>query len=152
MNQQKLQITQMEAKIKEYAPLKKVAPPPTGWIKAIRLALGMTLQQMANRLSITKQSARNIESREQDGSISIKSLRKAANALDMELVYGFVPKDGTLESLIDRKARELATEIVHRTHNSMVLEDQGNSKSRIQKAIDERTEQLKREIPKVLWD
>lgn len=152
MNQQKLQIAQLEAKFKEYVPLRKVATPPTGWIKAIRLALGMTLQQLANRLSITKQSARDMETREKDGSISIKSLRKAANALDMELVYGFVPKDGTLEALIDRKAREVATEIVTRTHNNMVLEDQGNTESRIQKAIDERTEQLKREIPKVLWD
>lgn len=152
MKQKQLQIAQLEKKIKEYRPLQNVATPPTGWIKGIRMALGMTLQQLANRLTITKQSARDIESREKEGSISIKSLRKAANALDMELVYGFVPKDGTLEALIDRKARELATDIVTRTHNNMVLEDQGNTESRIQQAIDERTEQLKREIPKALWD
>jgi predicted DNA-binding mobile mystery protein A len=87
--------------------LGKVTPPPTGWIKAVRTALGMSLQQLSNRLSITKQSAQEIEQREKEGSIKIKTLRETANALDMQLVYGFVPKDGTLENLIDRKVKEL---------------------------------------------
>jgi len=34
----------------------------------------------------------------------------------------------------------------------MQLEDQGNSKERIEKAIKERTEEIKNELPKVLWD
>ena len=152
MNKQKLQIEQLETKIRAYAPLPSIATPPTGWVKAIRLALGMSLQQLANHLSITKQSAQEIEKREKDGAVSIKSLREAARALDMELVYGFVPKDGTLDALIDRKARELATKIVSRTSNTMKLEDQENSQERIKKAIDERASILKNEMPKVLWD
>ncbi|MTI29860.1 mobile mystery protein A [Cytophagales bacterium RKSG123] len=152
MNKQKLQIEQLETKIRAFAPLSSIAIPPTGWVKAIRLALGMSLQQLANRLSITKQSVQEIEKREKDGAISIKSLREAARALDMELVYGFVPKDGSLDALIERKARELATKIVSRTSTTMKLEDQENSQERIKKAIDERTTILKNEIPKVLWD
>ena len=70
----------------------------------------------------------------------------------MQLVYGFVPNDGSLEALIDRKAKEAATKIVMRTSNSMKLEDQENSEQRIQKAIAERADELKREISKVLWD
>ncbi len=134
------------------ASIRKIAPPPTGWIKAVRAALGMSLQQLGNKLSITKQSITDIERREKDGLITIKTLRDAANGLDMELVYGFVPKDGSLEALIERKAQELATQIVLRTSNTMKLEDQGNSKKRIQKAIEERTESLKNEMPKILWD
>ena len=148
----KLQIEQLEAKIKAYAPLPDIATPPIGWIKAIRSALGMSLQQLASRLSITKQSVQEIEQREKGGSISIKSLRETARALDMEFVYGFVPKDGSLDALIDRKARKLATKIVSRTSNTMKLEDQENSEERIKKAIDERTALLKHEMPKVLWD
>jgi len=34
----------------------------------------------------------------------------------------------------------------------MKLEDQSNSKKRIQKAIEERTASLKSEMPKILWD
>ena len=135
-----------------FASLQKVAPPPTGWLKAIRTALGMSLQQLSKRLSITKQSMQEIEQREKDGSITIKSLREAAKALDMQLVYGFVPNDGSLEALIDRKAKELATQIVLRTSNTMKLEDQENSKQRIEKAIEERATIIKNEMPKTLWD
>ena len=138
--------------MKVYAPIANVTPPPTGWIKAVRLALGMSLQQLAIRLSITKQSVQEMEQREKNGFITLKSLRDTANALDMELVYGFVPKDGSLDALIERKARELATKIVSRTSHSMILEDQGISDERIEKAIEERATRLKYEMPKILWD
>ena len=148
----KLQIEQLEAKIEVFSTTSQIAAPPTGWIKAIRLALGISLQQLANRLSISKQSVQEMEQRERDGSISLKSLRDTALALDMELIYGFVPKDGSLDALIDRKARELAIKIVSRTSNSMKLEDQQNSKKRLSKAIEERTALLKHEMPKIIWD
>lgn len=152
MGKKSLQIQQLNSKMLAFASLQKVAPPPTGWLKAVRTALGMSLQQLSNRLSITKQSMQEIEQREKDGSITIKSLREAAKALDMQLVYGFVPVDGSLEELISRKAREMATQIVLRTSNSMKLEDQENSKQRIEKAIEERATVIKNEMPKNLWD
>lgn len=152
MDKKSLQIQQLNGKMLAFASLQKVAPPPTGWIKAIRNAIGMSMLQLGNRLSITKQSVQDMESREKDGSISIKALREAARALDMQLVYGFVSNDGSLEALIDRKAKELATQIVMRTNNSMKLEDQENSKQRIEKAIQERAFAIKTEMPKTLWD
>lgn len=152
MSKKSLQIQQLNSKMLAFASLQKVATPPTGWIKAIRNAIGMSMLQLGNRLSITKQSVQDIERREQDGSVTIKALREAAKALDMQLVYGFVPNDGSLEALIDRKAKELATQIVHRTSNSMKLEDQENTKQRIEKAIEERTAIIKNEMPKTLWD
>ena len=152
MNNRKIQIEQLEKKMKIYTSTQEVAKPPTGWLKAIRLALGMTLQQLANKLNITKQSVMEVERREQEGSITIKTLRETAKALDMELVYGLVPKDGTLDNLIERKAKELAYKIVSRTSNTMKLEDQENSKERIEKAINERVASLKHELPKMLWD
>ncbi|MEX2347964.1 MAG: mobile mystery protein A, partial [Balneolaceae bacterium] len=126
--------------------------PPTGWIRAIRLALGMSLQQLADKLTITKQSVQEIEMREKEGSITLRSLRETARALDMELVYGFVPKDGSLEKYIDKKARSLAEKIVSRTSNTMKLEDQENTNQRLKKAIEERMIIIKRELPKALWD
>lgn len=152
MSKQSLQLQQLNSKMQAFANLQKVTPPPTGWLKAIRSAIGMSLQQLSKRLSITKQSVQEIEQREKDGSITIKSLREAAKALDMQLVYGFVPNDGSLEALIDRKAKELATQIVLRTSNTMKLEDQENSKHRIEKAIEERATIIKNEMPKTLWD
>jgi predicted DNA-binding mobile mystery protein A len=132
--------------------LKQVAMPPTGWIKAIRTAIGMSMQQLGNKLNVSKQAVMDIEKREKDGSITIKSLREIARAMDMQLVYGFVPNDGSLDALIEKRATELATQIVMRTANSMKLEDQANSKKRIEIAIKERAAAIKNEMPKILWD
>lgn len=152
MGKKSLQLQQLNNKMLSLASIKQIAVPPTGWIKAIRTAIGMSMLQLGNKLSVSKQGILDIEKREKDGSITIKSLKEIGNALDMQLVYGFVPKDGSLDALIDRKAKELATQIVLRTSNTMKLEDQGNSNTRIQKAIKERMEQIKNEMPKILWD
>lgn len=152
MNKKKLQLEQLDRKLKGFEDATKVTPPPTGWLKAIRVSLGMSLQQLADKLSITKQSVQEIETREKEGSITLKSLKEAANALDMQLVYALVPKDGSLDNLIERKAKELAKRIVSRTSNNMKLEGQENSKERLKKAVEERTAIIKNEMPKTLWD
>ena len=152
MGKKSLQLQQLNSKMLGFASLRQVAIPPTGWIKAIRTAIGMSMQQLGNKLNVSKQGILDIEKREKDGSITIKSLKEIARALDMQLVYGFVPNDGSLELLIERKAKELATQIVMRTNNTMKLEDQENTKQRIEKAIQERTTIIKTEMPKTLWD
>lgn len=152
MNKKLLQLQQLNRKMKIFPNQQDSAMPPVGWINAIRTALGMSLQQLGDKMSITKQSVQNIEKREKDGSVTIKSLREVAKAMDMHLVYGFVPVDGNLDALIERKAKELATQIVMRTSNTMKLEDQENTKMRIEKAIQERAESIKNEMPKILWD
>lgn len=152
MNKKRLQIDQLDRKLKEFGGAVQVTKPAIGWLKTIRVSLGMSLQQVADKLAITKQSVQEIEIREKEGSITLKSLKEIANALDMQLVYGLVPKDGTIDDLIERKAKELAVRIVSRTSNTMKLEDQEISKQRIQKAIQERTAIIKNEMPKSLWD
>lgn len=152
MDKKKLQIEQLESRIKLLQPMLQVPNPPTGWIKAVRLALGMSLQQLASKLGITKQSVLEIEIREMEGALTLKSLRETARALDMELVYGFVPKEGSLDMYIENKSSLLAEKIVSRTSNTMKLEDQQNSEKRIRKAIRERTLKIKQELPKALWD
>lgn len=152
MSKSSLQLQQLNSKMSDFAFLKQIKIPPTGWIKAIRTAIGMTMQQLGNKLSISKQGVQDIENRERDGSITIKSLKEIGRALDMELVYGFVPNSGSLDSMIEKRATELSTQIVMRSSNTMKLEDQENSNERIQKAIEERAESIKNEMPKILWD
>jgi predicted DNA-binding mobile mystery protein A len=123
-----------------------------GWIKTLRTTLGIGMLQMGNKMNVTKQNISEMEKREVQGNITLKSLRELGAAMDMQLVYGFVPKDGSLDALIDRKAMELATKIVMRASQTMKLEDQENSKVRIAKAIEERAAQIKNEMPKILWD
>ena len=40
MNKNKLQLEQIDRKLKAFDAATKVTPPPTGWLKAIRLSLG----------------------------------------------------------------------------------------------------------------
>lgn len=147
----KLLISQIDKKLLVFSKLDN-AIPSGGWIHAIRTALKMSLRQLGNRLSIAPQSMKEIEQREKDGSITLKNLREAGKALNMELVYGFVPKEESLEKMIEKKAYEIAKEIVMRTSHSMLLEDQENSRQRIEKAIKERAEEIKNEMPGYLWD
>jgi predicted DNA-binding mobile mystery protein A len=147
----KLAINQVDKKLLVFSKLDTTIP-SGGWIHAIRTALKMSLRQLGNSLSIAPQSMKEIEQREKDGSITLKNLREAGKALNMELVYGFVPKEESLEKMIEKKAYEIAKEIVMRTSHSMLLEDQENSRQRIEKAIKERAEEIKNELPGYLWD
>jgi len=152
MGKKSLQRQQLNSKMLGFASLKQVVMPPTGWIKAIRTAIGMSMSQLGNKLKMSKQGIMDIEKREKDGSITIKSLREIARAMDMQLIYGFLPNDGSLDALIEKRATELATQIVMRTANTMKLEDQANSRNRIETAIRERAAAIKNEMPKILWD
>ncbi|MFT3676404.1 MAG: mobile mystery protein A [Chitinophagaceae bacterium] len=143
---------QLEGRMRTLANPKAVTPLPTGWIRAVRLALGIRAQQLGKKLAITRQAVVDMEKREVEGTITLKSLQDAAVALDMKLVYGFVPKDGSLDALIERKAKELAMQIVMRTSQTMLLEEQANTEERLKKAIEDRTNELKRDMPKTLWD
>lgn len=147
-----LQLQQINQKLERFSILKDVERPSIGWIKSVRTALGISLQQLGSKKDISKQSVLSIEKREQDGTITLNALREAGDAMGLELVYGFIPKDGSLDAYIERKARELAKEIVLRSSNTMKLEDQENSNERIKKAIEERTEELIKNQPKILWD
>jgi len=152
MQKKHLQIEQLESRMALFSAAAKLPKPSAGWIKAIRSALGISMQQLANRLSVSKSSVHNMEKREIEGGITLKSLKEVARVLDMELVYGFVPKDGSLGKYIDRKSLVLAEKVVLRTSNNMRLEDQENSEERVRKAIKERAILIKQSLPKALWD
>jgi predicted DNA-binding mobile mystery protein A len=126
--------------------------PSGGWLRSLRQGLGFTLDQLAKRMGVSRQHIGQVESREAQGTISLNSLREVAHALDMDLYYAFVPKDGSLQALIERRAFELAREVVMRTHQSMTLEGQAVSDERLKEAIEEQAAELRREMPKQLWD
>lgn len=150
--QQKLMIGQLDLKLEKFEVLLKNPAPEKGWIQAIRKAYKMSLRQFGERLGITAPSAEGIEKREREGAITLKSLEEAGRALNMKLVYGFVPMDGSIEKTIKNRAKEVALEIVKTTSNTMALEDQENSNERIKKAIEDKTKQLVYEMPRHLWD
>src|ERR1700686_5339737 len=68
------------------------AAPTIGWIKALRQSLGLTTVAFARRLQVAQQTVVDLESSERAGTITLASLRRAADALDAQFVYALVPR------------------------------------------------------------
>lgn len=148
----KLMIDQLDRKLAKLHVLAEVDVPPKGWINAIRTTLNISLVQLAKRLNKTSVSVKEIEEREQNKTITLKKLIEVGEALDLQLVYGFLPKESSIEGMIDKQAQQVARDLVMRTSHTMKLEEQENSEERLRQAIKDRAEKLKQEMPKHLWD
>lgn len=151
-NQRQLLIEQLDQKLTPFSETRKVLVPERGWVNTIRTALNMTMAQLGTKLSITRQGVKRIEESEANGSITLNKLKDVAHAMDLTLIYGLVPKNGTINDLIQLKAEKLATKIVLRTNQNMKLEDQGIGDEKIAQTIKELANDIKREMKKSLWD
>ena len=126
------------------APLRSVnvPRPPKGWIRAIREALGLSSAQLAERMKANRSLIVQQEKAEADDRITLKSLRAFANALDCDLVYAFVPRAGSLQELVDARARATAKTNVLGVEHTMALENQASGN--LEQAIEAETERLTR--------
>ena len=151
-NKKKLLIEQLDQKLNPFQQTELVLVPNKGWINTIRTTINMTMAQLGAKLNITRQGVKRIEDSEAKGTLSINSLKEVAQALDLKFVYGFVPKDGSIDNLIHLKAENLARKIVLRTNQNMKLEDQGISDDKINDSIIDLANEIKREMRRSLWD
>ena len=151
-NKKKLLIEQLDKKLIHFKDAAMVLVPQKGWVNTIRTGLNMTREQLGIKLDLTKGAIQKIEEREATGQITINKLKDVGNALEMKFVYGFIPKDGTVENLVSLKAEKLARKIVLRTNQNMKLENQGIGDEKITETIKELADEIKREMRKSLWD
>jgi predicted DNA-binding mobile mystery protein A len=99
--------------------------PPHGWLRAVRESVGLSQAAVAKNLGITQQAYADIEKAEKRGTITLQTLRRAAEAMDCGLTYFTIPRlpaARTFEDLalrLDPKRRHLAD-----TEHSMSLEGQ----------------------------
>lgn len=115
----------MEEKLAPYRALAAQEPPRGGWVRAVRESLGMTLSQFSRRLSLASPSnARQIERAELEGSISLKRLRAAADALGCDLVVALVPRKPLEETALEQ-ARRRSADRLRRVTRTMDMEGQG---------------------------
>jgi predicted DNA-binding mobile mystery protein A len=97
--------------------------PPRGWVRAIREALGMTTAELGQRMGLTQSRVSQIERSEELGSIRLDTLERAAQALNCQVRYVFVPNE-PLEEMVQRQARLRAQAEVDAVAHTMALEDQ----------------------------
>lgn len=127
-------------------------PPVRGWVRAIREALGLNRRQMAERMGVVPSHLSHVEAREVDGGITVRTLRRAADALECDVVYALVPRAGSLEDTLAARARAVAAALVKRVDAHMALEDQRTSHQARRDLIESTAAELVRSLDKKLWD
>lgn len=80
------------------AGVKEMSQKPS-WLRLVRQATGIPVEQLAQQLEVTKNEVFRLEKAEREGRIVLGTLKRAAEALGCELVYGLAPKEGSLEDL-----------------------------------------------------
>jgi predicted DNA-binding mobile mystery protein A len=137
-----LRLKQLDRALKPYRAARTVPRPSKGWIRAIRQALGVSSGELARRLGTSRQLPLQMEKGEAEDRITLKSLRAAANALDCDLVYVFVPRADSMQELIENRARAEAKNRVLGVEHSMALENQ--AVGRVDEAVEAETRRLVR--------
>ena len=151
MKTQELILAQTDKRILQLAKIAEEKP-PTGWIYAIRMSLGMSMRQLGKIAKITPQGVMDIESREKDGNVTIAALEHLGKDLNMKFIYGFVPSEGSLQKKIDMQALATAKKIVMRTSYNMALEDQKVNPAMLKKSIIAKAQEIKQKNLKTLWE
>ncbi len=139
----------LDERLSALRPESRFAVPPKGWIRAIRDALGMTAPQLGRRLGMKPQSVADLEKSEAYGTVQLKTLRKAAEALDCTLVYALLP-NAPLEDAVQTRARKIAQKELARIGHTMDLEAQGLSEKEREAQMDEYVHDHLRE--RDLWE
>ena len=119
-----LRLRQLSKSLAAFQIAKGNPRPPLGWLRAIREALGLTLNQVGKNSRTTRQRIKSFEDAEKQDRITIASLRRVAEAMGCELVYAVVPKSGTIVELAEKQAADEATKRVLAVEHTMALENQ----------------------------
>ena len=125
--------------------------PRVGWIASIREALGMTKTQLARRIGIPRQNLNTLENNEISRSITLASLEKAANALECDLQYVFVPRQ-PLSKIVSDQATQRARIMMQRVNQSQALEASSIDSKTIKHEIEDLAKELEIERRSNLWN
>lgn len=146
--EQKVITKQVSKRLEELRALKGVTKGINSWIHYVRQGLGMSLTQLAARVGVAQSSISSSMKLEEEGRITINKLKEIANALECDLVYGFVPRK-PLEDIIHDQAVKKTLHLMEETETHMSLEDQkvsSDKNERLQYLVEERI------YSKYLWD
>ena len=149
-NFSELKLRQLDVALSRWRDADLPSRPPSGWLKAIREALGMPATQLAKRLDVVTSTVTRLEASEADDTISLTTLRRAAEALGCELRYALVPKQtlaGTLESRANTLARQRLASVSH----TMALEAQATSNDTVANQTLSLTASLLKGSRRELW-
>jgi predicted DNA-binding mobile mystery protein A len=145
-----LKLRQIESALRIWRNAKLPPRPLSGWIKAIREALGVPASHLAERLGVAPSTVSRLETSEAEDTITLATLRRAAAALGCELHYALVPSE-SLEDILRSRANALARDQMKAVSHSMALESQSTSQEIVEEQTRELVEHLLKGSRRVLW-
>ncbi len=131
--------------------LRKVGTPLEGWLRTARKALGMSGAQLARRLGVTRAHVNNTEKGELNGSVTIKTLQKMAEAMGCRLVYAIIP-EREVEKLLAARAKKKAMKMVEEVNKHMALEKQALSEKQVAFEIERLQREMLKNPPANFWN
>lgn len=117
----------------------KGARPHGGWVRAIREAVGMTAEDLAERMGVSQPSLTRLEKSERDSGARLATLIRAADALECDFVYALVPRR-PLDDMVTEQARRRALARVRQVAHTMALEDQALAEDKLARQVEIWTE------------
>ena len=111
----------------------------------------MSGPQLARRLKVTPSTVTDMEQSEVAGTISVGTLRRAAEAMGLNFVYAFVPTE-SLEAIVRARATEVAAQFYEGVDHSMALEDQAVNERGKREQVAELADELVRNLSRDLWE
>ena len=132
-----LSIEQLDEALSQYIRLRQRERPKRGWIRSIREALGMSANQLAQRVGISRSTVQAMERSEAGKKITLESLEKLARGLGCRVVYAVIPEEGkSFADLVHDRATELARKQLAKVSHTMKLEAQGISSQKEKRQLE----------------
>ena len=144
-----LKLKQISESLEKIKKMKIPGSPREGWLKSIRTALWMNMDRAASKAGINTSTWEKIEKREQKGTATMETIRKAADALNCDVHLILIPRE-PLGKIIEKQAFIKADEEIQRLDETMSLEQQKNSPTFL-KDMRNKLAQNYMNNPKDLW-
>lgn len=132
-------------------PLRDIAVPPEGWLRAVREAMGMSVTQLAERTGLSSAEVERIEHSSSAAGGSFADLRRLADALNCSFVWGLVPHQ-SLDELLRERAAAVARKRLREVADMMRRQGRDMTAGEVDHHIEKFSEVLLRELPAALWD
>jgi predicted DNA-binding mobile mystery protein A len=142
---------QLSDYLKSISAFKQVNLPAKGWVRAVRDGLLMSRRQLADRLGLSTSRIQRLEQDEVSGAVTIKTMRRTAEALDCVFVYAIIPRE-SIEETVNTQAHKKASKYLQKTNHSMLLEDQAVNEDSYDYALDSLSAQIINKSSRTLWD
>ena len=131
--------------------VKPEAAPRSGWVRAIREALGISQSQIAARAGVSRATVQQWERAEARRRITLHSLDRIAAAMGCQVALALVPKGGSLDDVRKRQAKTRALTLLKTTDKTFSEVKPGELTPAQSRRIERVAARLLRGSPRKLW-